>query len=219
MIEDFIKFLKNENYDLTKEVTIFDIGSRDCLQSIEFTKSFPKSKIYAFECNPNTLDICKNNILNYPQITLINKAVNYYDGLCKFFPINQQKTITSWKDGNPGASSLFKSNDTYPIERYIQDEIIIDCVTLETVMEEHKINKCDIIWMDLQGAELIALESMKDKINFVDYIYTEVSFKPIYEEQVMFDELNNFLVSKNFKLCNSLDKNCWQTDAIYKRIV
>ena len=47
MIDNFIKYIeKNEKY------IIFDIGSRDCLQSIEFYKEFPNSIIYAFECNP-----------------------------------------------------------------------------------------------------------------------------------------------------------------------
>ena len=58
MIEKFINYIKkkDENY------IIFDIGSRDCKQSIEFYKTFPNAKIYAFECNPNTLDLCEKNI-------------------------------------------------------------------------------------------------------------------------------------------------------------
>jgi hypothetical protein len=73
MIENFINFIKNYNDNFI----IFDIGSRDCAQSIEFYNVFPNSKIYAFECNPNTLEICKKNIEPYSdRITLIYDNIN-----------------------------------------------------------------------------------------------------------------------------------------------
>ena len=88
MIENFIKHIENKN----EKFIIFDIGSRDCFQSIEFYNAFPNSKIYAFECNPNTLDICKKNIEPYSdRITLIEGAVCDYDGNITFYPINQKK--------------------------------------------------------------------------------------------------------------------------------
>lgn len=131
MIENLTKYIFNKNEDYI----IFDIGSRDCLQSIEFYNMFPNSKIYAFECNPNTLDICKKNIELYSdRITLIEGAVCDYDGNITFYPINQDKTITTWSDGNPGASSLFKSNGNYTVENYVQDEIITNCHRLDTVI-------------------------------------------------------------------------------------
>lgn len=84
MIENFIKYINNKN----EKYIIFDIGSRDCEQSIEFYNSFPNSKIYAFECNPNTLDICRKNIESYSdRITLIEGAVCDYDGEITFYPI------------------------------------------------------------------------------------------------------------------------------------
>jgi len=80
MIETFVKYIV-DNYNKNDELVIFDIGSRDCLQSIEFFNTFPNSKIYAFECNPNTLDICRNNIKEYnDRIILIEGAVCDYDG-------------------------------------------------------------------------------------------------------------------------------------------
>lgn len=77
MIEKFVNYINDKN----KAYVIFDIGSRDCQQSIEFYKTFPNAKIYAFECNPNTLDLCEQNIIPYQdRITLIKGAVCGYDG-------------------------------------------------------------------------------------------------------------------------------------------
>jgi len=214
MIEKFINYITNK----TDEYIIFDIGSRDCMQSIEFYKNLPNSKIYAFECNPNTLDICRKNIEPYKdRITLIEGAVCDYNGEITFYPINQKKTITSWKDGNPGASSLFKSNGQYTIEKYVQDEIITNCHRLDTVMEKYNIPKVDIIWMDLQGAELLALKGLGNYINTVKYMHTEVSYKEMYIGQVMFEQLNNFILSNNFSIVNNISYSGWQEDIIYKR--
>jgi FkbM family methyltransferase len=216
MIENYIKTLKYQDYDFNKNLIIFDIGSRDCKQSIEFNNIFPNAKIYAFECNPNTLPLCKENIKNYERITLIDKAVNNYNGKCKFYPINPQKTITTWEDGNPGASSLFVSNGKYPNETYIQDEIEIDCIRIDDIIKQYDISKVDLIWMDAQGAELLALESFGTYLQTVDFIYTEVSYQEMYTGQVLFNELHNFLINNNFLNVTTPNKSGWQEDIIYK---
>lgn len=216
MIEKFLKYIGRKN----GEFIIFDVGSRDCMQAIEFYNAFPKAKIYAFECNPNTLDICRKNIEKYrDRITLIEGAVCDYNGTIKFYPINQRKTITSWEDGNPGASSIFKSNDTYSVERYVQDEIIVPCHRLDSVMKKYGIPKVDIIWMDLQGAELLALKGLGAYLAGVQYICTEVTYKEIYSGQVMFYELNEYILSNGFTIKNGLTFEGWQEDVIYEKCI
>lgn len=216
MIENILKYIP-ENHD--NPYTIFDVGSRDCQQSIEFYHLFPHSKIYAFECNPNTLPLCRQNIEKYrDRITLIEGAVTNYDGNILFYPIDQEKTVTTWKDGNPGASSIFKSNGTYDAENYIQYEISTNCHRLDTIMEIYGIEKVDILWMDLQGAELLALESLGNNIDDVKLVYTEVSYKPIYEGQVLFTHLHDFMIKNGFKLQNNLSFRGWQEDAIYSKL-
>jgi FkbM family methyltransferase len=218
MIEGFLQSMLNAGVDRLSECVIFDIGSRDCEQSIEFYKAFPRAKIFAFECNPNTIPICQKNIVPYSdRITLIPKAVQSYTGVCKFYPIDQKNTVTTWKDGNPGASSLFVNNGTYPIEKYVQYETTVECTTLEDTMKEHGISKVDYIWIDLQGAELIALRSMGNMISSVRFIHTEVSHKPMYNGQAMFTDINEFLLRNGFRLINGITFGGWQEDAIYMR--
>ena len=214
MIEKFINYINDKN----KAYVIFDIGSRDCQQSIEFYKTFPNAKIYSFECNPNTLHLCEENIIPYQdRITLIKGAVCDYDGNITFYPINQEKTKTTWKDGNPGASSLFKSNGKYTVETYVQDEITTNCHRLDTIMNKHNIPCVDIIWMDLQGAELLALKGLGNKLSSVEYLYTEVSHKEMYTGQVMYKELNDYMIKNNFSILNKLRLSGWQEDVVYKK--
>ena len=79
MIDD----LQNTNgqQSSNKAYVIFDIGSRDCQQSIQFYKLFPNATIFAFECNPSTLKICEQNIIPYQdRITIMKGAVSDYYG-------------------------------------------------------------------------------------------------------------------------------------------
>jgi hypothetical protein len=52
----------------------------------------------------------------------------------------------------------------------------------------------------------------------VKYIHTEVSYKEMYSGQVMYKELNDFILSKNFIIKNNLSFNGWQEDIIYEGV-
>jgi FkbM family methyltransferase len=201
-----------QHYNIIPKV-IFDIGSRDLDESIKLSNKFPEAKVFAFECNPETLGICKEKKELYNNITLIDKAVNNFDGSCTFYPIDTKRTITTWVDGNPGASSLFKSNSKYPVETYIQNEITVDCVRIDTIMQQNDISIVDVVWMDLQGAELLALEGFGDKIKDVSIIHTEVEMNPMYENQCLFEDVMNFL-KDDFIMIDGDTNTKWGTDII-----
>lgn len=213
-MQELINLIKKYNLNIDN-LNILDVGSRDLEESILFSNIYPSAKIIAFECNPQTIPLCIEKSINYPNIKFIDKAVNNYDGICKFYPINKNKTNTSWIDGNPGASSLFKSNGKYTLENYGQDEIETECVRLDTILYKEGLKEVDIIWMDLQGAELLALESLGDYIKNVKIIYTEVEINPIYEGQCLFIDVNNFMIKNNFRLVSGDINVQWGTDVIY----
>jgi len=180
---------------------IFDVGSLHCLESIKFSKKYKNARIFAFEANPESYQVCLENTKDIDNITVINKAVNDYDGTCTFYPINAEETVTPWFDGNRGASSLYKSNGSYDhIEKYVQDELEIPCTRLDTFCNENGIDKVDLMWMDLQGAELIALKSLGEFLPSVKVIHTELEVNPIYEGQCVFDDVDLFLKENDFDL-------------------
>ena len=67
-------------HDKNKVYNIIDIGTKYCVKSIQFYKTFPNAKIYVFECDENTLELCENNIKPYAdRITIITEPVFNYD--------------------------------------------------------------------------------------------------------------------------------------------
>ena len=185
-----------------KEVeVIFDVGACHALESVELSKKYPNAKVYTFEANPVSYNVCLENTEGYDSITVINEAVNDYDGVCKFYPMDKEKTITTWEDGNQGASSLYRANGQYDfIEKYVQYEIEVPYNVSDTFCERNGIDKIDIIWMDLQGAELKALQSLGSLLDTVQIIHTELEMNPMYEGQCLFSDVNEYLTNNGFDL-------------------
>ena len=72
--------------------------------------------------------------------------------------------------------------------------------TLKTFYNENnfKYNQFNFMALDIQGAELMALEGGDEIINFVDYIYIEVNTKELYENGAKLEEIEKYLHKFNF---------------------
>jgi hypothetical protein len=71
--------------------------------------------------------------------------------------------------------------------------------------------------MDLQGSELHTLKGLGESIKKVKYIITEVSFKIYYNNDNLYNEVNDFLVKHGFEMKNVLDYGGFG-DAIYHNV-
>ena len=195
---------------------VVECGSRDCLDAIEVLNCYNPSKIYSFECNPESIEVCRANAKDYPQIELVESAVGNCNEDISFYATDMEKS----KDKNIGASSALFHNGGQ--KDFIQKKINVPCTRLDTFMNDNNVENIDLLCLDLQGYEKIALEGMGERIKDVSYIITEVNFEPYYEGSVLFDDLLVFLNEKGF-----LFETAWPAihllnrvsfgDAIFKR--
>jgi len=216
-LSTFYTFADQKFRDPNEVSVIFDVGSLHCLESIEFSKKYKNATIYAFEANPDSYQVCLENTKDIDNIIVVNKAVNSYDGTCTFYPIDPEKTVTPWFDGNRGASSLYKSNGSYDhIEKYVQRELEVPCTRLDTFCIENNIVNVDLMWMDLQGAELIALESLgREILSTVKVIHTELEMNAMYEEQCLYNDVDQFLRKNDFYRAHGNTNVQFGTDFIF----
>lgn len=194
---------------------VFEFGSRYGEDTIEFAKALPNARIYGFECNPNTLLHCQNATKSYHNITLTPKAISESGGEISFYPINAEATITTFADGNQGASSTLRASGKYTLETYVQDEVKVQAIRLDEFMTEQGIAHIDILWMDIQGGELSALKSLGARLESIKIIYSEVEFIEIYENQPLFSDIRAFLEARNFVFIGFSDKGEFFTNAIF----
>ena len=102
--------------------------------------------------------------------------------------------------GNKGCSSLLKAKGRF--EDWYQKTIKVETITIDTLVEENDFDYADydLLNLDVQGAEMLALEGATKTLNNVNYISTEATWdNPDYIGNVMYDELKVFLESKGFK--------------------
>lgn len=153
------EYLQKNKCRTSEYKEIIDIGSYDCAESLTFTSLFPNATVTAFECNPYLIDKCKVN----DRINLIQKMVTDT-------PENNKFNICTG-----GLSSLC-------LPRYEQyNTIEVETIRMDDHLDDSNI---DLVWIDVQGAELNVLRSFGDKLKNVSTFYCEVD---IHEDRYISD--------------------------------
>ena len=153
------EYLQKNKCRTSEYKEIIDIGSYDCAESLTFTSLFPNATVTAFECNPYLIDKCKVN----DRINLIQKMVTDT-------PENNKFNICTG-----GLSSLC-------LPRYEQyNTIEVETTRMDDHLDDSNI---DLVWIDVQGAELNVLRSFGDKLKNVSTFYCEVD---IHEDRYISD--------------------------------
>lgn len=220
MLSNEMKYIIKASLSKNNQV-IFEFGSRFGEDTVSIAKNFPGACIYAFECNPNTVEACRKHCAQYSNIILTEKAISNKVGFIDFFPVDINASICSNEATAHGSSSLLKLDYDKKTAQILnanfvqQDAITVETTTLKNFMDEHKIDKIDFMWMDIQGAEIMALEGLGENIDKVAVIHTEVCFRQIYAGQAFFLDINKFLINRNFVLAGFRDYCPTHANVIY----
>lgn len=138
-----------------------------------------------------------------------------HKGRGTWFPnaLGDGEVHTLYETAYPGCISLFRPNP----------QIIDPFYTFSTrengnfqVIAEHQIQTSrlddvedlapvDFVKLDIQGAELMALEHGMNKVGAAVVIQTEASFLPLYQDQPLFGEVHSFLRTHGFELHKFID--------------
>ncbi len=125
-------------------MTVVDIGGHIGYFTILFSKLVGKrGRVLAFEADAENYQLLKKNTTGRKNVNIYNVAVSDKSGEMNFF-----KTINK-----TGSHSLFPS-DFRPIS------ITVKADTLDHLLEELAVPKVDVIKMDIEGGEPLALQGM-----------------------------------------------------------
>ena len=216
LIKKELQFLFKKNESLI----IFDIGACEGESSIQYSRLFPRAKIYAFEPLPGNIQLIRDNFKKYKieNATYLNKALSSQNGYADFYvssgqPENVQET--DWDFGNKSSSLLAPGKD---LEKFgflhFNKKIQVETLTLKTFCNSNTIKSIDFIHMDVQGAELMVLEGAGELISSIKAIWLEVSKVHFYKDQPLENEVGYFMASNNFILIKN-ELNGEQGDQLY----
>ncbi len=209
-----IRFLKHLENDNIKNVV--EVGARYGEESIILSRVFGNSKIYSFECNPLTVNICRKNLENQENI-------NFFDtGLGE---TNAQLPFYSYVDNNDGASSFYKRIDFDKTQR---ETGIINITTLSNFMNDNNLDSIDLLCMDVQGFELNILKGAAENISKIKYIIMEEPKSIVNQEYLPKDihskyinapssqEIHNFMINNGFVEIERIEENKIEDNVMYK---
>lgn len=202
-------------FDAAAVKVVFDVGARDCAESADFAQAYPAATVYAFECNPATLPKCRAAAAAEPRIRLTEKAVAGEEGRRSFFAIDPARSVSGMPGGNHGASSMFEASGAYPEETYVQNRIEVEAIRLDRFCAIAQVTAIDILWIDVQGAELLVLEGMGELLSKVSFIHMEVEFFEIYKGQALFPAVDTLLRERGFRLTGFTSYSQYAADALY----
>jgi len=153
-------------------MNVIDIGANIGYFSILFSKWIgDRGKVFAFEPDPKNYELLIKNIQanKCTNISPIKKAVSNYDG----------KTFLFLSDENIGDHRIFDAN-IFPGDE-IRNKIEIESIRLDSFfLPEQEI---DLIKMDIQGSEMLALEGMNQILSRNHKIFLFTEFWPIAIEK------------------------------------
>lgn len=172
---------------LQRGQNVWDIGANIGYFSLEFARSVgPEGKVLSFEPHPKIFQVLQRNIKRnkYKNIRLFNQACGSLPGETKLF-------FSTENEGNHKIIENSNSNNF----------ALTEVVTLSSFLNEYSPS---LIKMDIEGAELLALQGLgqenlkKLAIDFViEYHPYEMSFFNIEGEQVL-----DFFLSSGYKFRN-----------------
>ena len=184
---------------------VLHVGAHECEEINDYEKYISRDKILWVEALPEKVEFSKNKFQNL----LIENAV-----------VSDKIEIVKFNISNNGQSSSILDfglhSHYHPHVHYVEN---FKCQTqmLRNILPKYNISY-NFLNLDIQGAELRALEGMEEYLPNVDYIYTEVNSDYVYKDCSLITELDDYL--KKFELVRVETKwtDCKWGDAFYMRV-
>ncbi len=183
----FQQLLKKRKIEIN---TVFDVGANAGGFVMDIMKSFPTSKIHAFEPHPRTFTLLKKNVKT-KNVILNNIGIG-----------EKNASITLWDFAD---DALLKHTQPTSTLASVHKEVITKLhgqkaqgfkakmITVDTYCHENKIESIDILKMDTEGNELDVLKGAKkmiqrNKVKIVQFEFNEMNafsrsfLKDFYDE-------------------------------------
>jgi FkbM family methyltransferase len=194
--------MSNKGILRDKTIYVIDVGASGGLHSRWPKIAGSNFKAMLFEPDPREYDRLKQSVGD--NYIVLNSALSNSPQELKFNLCRKQQ-----------ASSIFMPNfellNKYPdAQRYD----IVNTITMKTDTMDNQLHKAglmevDFIKIDTQGYDLSILEGAVKTLENVSGLEIEVEFLPIYKDQPLFREVDQFITSRGFELID-LKRYYWR---------
>jgi FkbM family methyltransferase len=145
---DYEKFFRIKKGDV-----VVDVGAHVGLFAYSVAKR--AKMVVAIECEPKNLEQLHSNLRNFRNVLVVGKALWNCKGRLPLY-------VGAWSGGH----SLIRDPTSAPWNR----EIMVDADTLDNVLRDLRIAEVDFVKMDIEGAEIEALEGASETLKKISRI-------------------------------------------------
>lgn len=175
--------------------TILDVGANIGGTAKRYRARFPEAEIYCFEPFPETLEKLRLRYAQDPKTHIVPKAVSERSGRTTFH-VNAYDATNSLLPRPAGQRRYF------PAHAGPKGTVEVEVTSLDEFALDNEIGSVDILKLDIQGGEAMALRGAKGLLErgAVSVVYTEVMFVAHYEGGALFHELWALLAEFGYSL-------------------
>lgn len=132
------------------------------------------------------------------------------------------------RDGEPASlhvTNNFESSSILPLgthqehhrEIHVTHSLDLVTTTIDALARAHRFEGLNFLNVDLQGAELRALQGATETLRQVDYVYSEVNREQLYEGCALVEDLDDYLRAYSFDRVITRWTQAQWGDALYIR--
>lgn len=183
------------NFVETNNPVIVEAGAFNGDDTYRFLQRWPTSRIVALEPIPALYEKLNARFSGLSNIVLLQSAlVGSREGHVEIW--------TNQNGNDHSASSILQPDsvkDVYP-DLDFEKLIEVDALSLDALIESQQLETIDLLWLDLQGAELDVMRGSVKSLSIVNLIHLEVNRRAFYKSGATFSEVDDFLDSAGFEL-------------------
>lgn len=170
--------------------SIYDVGANVGQFALAATTVWPDIPVYSFEPVPSAFNCLEKVAMKHSSIHPIRKALGKDVGVVEMNVTNHS-----------ASSSLLKLHQNhrnlYP--HVAEDTTIqVEVSTLAKQLIQHPVLPPALLKLDVQGFESEVLKGAGDSLNQFQWILLETSTTPMYQNEVLFQEICSHLTGKGF---------------------
>ena len=185
-MQDWIELVKKQG--TFKVETIMEIGSMNGYDADELAIVFKPEKVYIIEAHP----VFARNIADmFPEYYVLDMAASNYNKEITF------NAVTTDSE-NLGMSSMLDREQGYPSHNVIYEPVTVQSIRMDLFCDVNDINSIDLLKIDVEGNSYEVLEGFGDMIWNVKCIHVECEHVPVWENQKLYADVEQFLIGKGF---------------------
>lgn len=189
-----------DRYDIQ---TIAYVGANDGHTALALNEAFPGRVFHLFEPVPGTFDILVKKTKQHKDMHCYNIAAG-----------SEEEYHQMFVDEYLPASSLLPYQPLAIVEYPFlgkQHSINVQICPLDKVFQQNKVDRVDMLVMDVQGYENEVLFGAKETLRACKIVVSELSLQPLYRESSTFDSVYQVLVHQGFRLQHLINPMCGES--------